>query len=106
MCPCGGEEKRLCVPFGPAVRSFGTETPWDEMTHHDTVLMRDTHAGLAPVLEEIARSVNPDMQRRRTARATTEGPSSRGEARREGGGGSKTGRSPAARGRERQTKKK
>lgn len=39
------------------------------MTHHDTVLMRDTHAGLTPVLEEM-RSVNPNMHRCHTARAT------------------------------------
>lgn len=56
-------------PFNPAVTSFGTETPWDKMTHHNTVLMRDTHAGLAPVLEEI-RSVNPNMHGHDTARAT------------------------------------
>lgn len=39
------------------------------MTHHKTVLMRDTHAGLAPVLEEM-RSVNPNMHCHHTARAT------------------------------------
>jgi len=31
--------------------------------------MRDTHAGLAPVLEEM-RSVNPNMHHNQTARAT------------------------------------
>lgn len=53
------------------------------MTHHNTVLMRDTHAGLAPVLEEI-RSVNPNMHHHHTARATRERPSGRGEAGGEG----------------------
>lgn len=41
------------------------------MMHHNTVLMRDTHAGLAPVLENM-RSVNPDMHHIYTARATDE----------------------------------
>lgn len=37
--------------------------------HHNAVLMRGTHAGLAPILEEM-RSVNPNMHRHHTARAT------------------------------------
>lgn len=69
MCCVLWRRGGLPEPFSPAVRSFGTETPWDEMTHHDTVLMRDTHAGLTPVLEEM-RSVNPNMHRCHTARAT------------------------------------
>lgn len=39
------------------------------MTHHNTVLMRDTHAGLAQVLDEM-RSVNPDMHRHQSDSAT------------------------------------
>lgn len=54
--------------------------------HHNMVLMRDAHAGLAQVLEEI-RSVNPNMHHHHTARATDEttreAPSGRGEAKRE-----------------------
>lgn len=69
LCVSFWRRGRLSDPFSPAVRSFGTETPWDEMTHHNTVLMRDTHAGLAPVLKEIG-SVNPNMHRHHTSRAT------------------------------------
>lgn len=54
------------------------------MTHPDTVLMRDTHAGLAPVLEVI-KSVNPNVHRHHTARAT-DNKRGRGEAVREGRG--------------------
>lgn len=51
------------------------------MTHHNTVLMRDTHAGLAPVLE-VKKSVKPSMHRHHTARATDH-KRGRGEAVRE-----------------------
>lgn len=51
------------------MRSFGKEIPWNEIMHHNTVLMRDTHAGLAPILEEM-RSVHPNMHCHHTARAT------------------------------------
>lgn len=53
------------------------------MTHCNTVLMMDTHAGLAPVLEEEGRSVSPNMHRHHTVRATDnmrEGWSGRGVA--------------------------
>lgn len=89
-CVCASFWRRglLSDPFIPAVRSFGTETLWDEMTNHNTVLMRDTHADLAPVLEEI-RSVNPNMHRHHTARATDNKRVGRAAEERPGGSGNR-----------------
>lgn len=43
-----------------SMKSFGTGIPWNDIMHHNMVLMWDTHADLAVVLED-ARSVNPYM---------------------------------------------
>lgn len=78
VCPSGGEGG-LSDPSSPVVRRFGTETPWDEMTHHNAVLMRDTHAGLAPVQEEIGQWTPTCIATTLSGQQTKEGLSSRGE---------------------------
>lgn len=40
------------------MKSFGTGIPWNDLMHHNIVLMRDTRADPAVVLEDVG-SVNP-----------------------------------------------